>query len=684
MKECYFKNFFALIVLIFVFLSITIKAQTNVSGLISTNTTWSFAGSPYIVTGNVLVDQTAELSIEPGVTVKFNAGTSIHIDGALLAIGTDVSKIIFTSNASTPQPGDWGYLYFSDLSTDAEFDLSDNYLSGSILKHVIVEYGGGAQVDNNGTIRLENAHPFIDNSRIINNYMTGITGWLLSGDLRITNNVIENNGTIYYNSGGIYLDDWWQGANVRIENNTIKNNIGGLCGGIYASIFKSAIIRNNLIEDNSSESNGGGIYFYGTGLLEDNIIYNNVSKGPGAGIFLLWSNALITKNYIINNKAQGINVWGGGLFIEPTDNGVIEVSNNIFAENVSDEEGGGVYVLPGYSPGTTIIYQHNSFIRNTAPLSAAGRFSESDKDFKYNTITENISNGSTPTGAVKISYTPLFNYNNIFNNATEYALWNDNPQTSPNVDGTNNWWGSSVENEVSAAVYDWFDESALGIFIHSPYSSNFITTAPVSSPVNFNSVAGTDKIDVSWSANFEPDIAGYKIYWGLVSQLPYLNSEDVGNVTNYSIEGLSGGSYFVTLTAYDNDAASITDNLITIVNEKQISGNESWYAKAVVSDIVSDVSEDKSIYPDEFELSQNYPNPFNPGTVISYKLPASGNVTLKVYDILGNEIAALVNEEKTAGSYVVDFNASELSTGVYFYRLQAGSFVQTKKMTVIK
>ena len=92
-----------------------------------------------------------------------------------------------------------------------------------------------------------------------------------------------------------------------------------------------------------------------------------------------------------------------------------------------------------------------------------------------------------------------------------------------------------------------------------------------------------------------------------------------------------------------------------------------------------------------FYLSQNYPNPFNPSTVISYQLPVSGMATLRVYDILGNEIATLVNEEKQPGTYEVEFNIDShsgevrnLSSGIYFYQLRAGNFIDTKKMVIIK
>ncbi len=86
----------------------------------------------------------------------------------------------------------------------------------------------------------------------------------------------------------------------------------------------------------------------------------------------------------------------------------------------------------------------------------------------------------------------------------------------------------------------------------------------------------------------------------------------------------------------------------------------------------------------DFKLFQNYPNPFNPSTTIRYSIPASEFVTLKVYDVLGNEVATLVNEEKPAGSYETEFNAVGLSSGIYFYQLQAGNFTQTKKLILMK
>jgi hypothetical protein len=88
--------------------------------------------------------------------------------------------------------------------------------------------------------------------------------------------------------------------------------------------------------------------------------------------------------------------------------------------------------------------------------------------------------------------------------------------------------------------------------------------------------------------------------------------------------------------------------------------------------------------PKEFILYQNYPNPFNPSTTIGYLIPHRGHITLKIYDTLGNEIATLINEENSVGEYEIEFDGKELKSGIYFYQFRAGSFVDTKKMVLMK
>ncbi|MBI5403806.1 MAG: T9SS type A sorting domain-containing protein [Ignavibacteriae bacterium] len=88
--------------------------------------------------------------------------------------------------------------------------------------------------------------------------------------------------------------------------------------------------------------------------------------------------------------------------------------------------------------------------------------------------------------------------------------------------------------------------------------------------------------------------------------------------------------------------------------------------------------------PEQYSLSQNYPNPFNPVTRINFDLPKQGLTTLKVYDILGREIRTLVNEVKAPGSYSIDFNGNEFSSGVYFYKLESNQFSDIKRMILVK
>ncbi|MBI5403623.1 MAG: T9SS type A sorting domain-containing protein [Ignavibacteriae bacterium] len=91
-----------------------------------------------------------------------------------------------------------------------------------------------------------------------------------------------------------------------------------------------------------------------------------------------------------------------------------------------------------------------------------------------------------------------------------------------------------------------------------------------------------------------------------------------------------------------------------------------------------------NIVPKEYSLNQNYPNPFNPVTKINFEVPKQGFVSLKIFDVLGREVKTLVNEVKTPGVYSIDFNGAELSSGVYFYRMESAEFTDIKKMMLIK
>ncbi len=137
--------------------------------------------------------------------------------------------------------------------------------------------------------------------------------------------------------------------------------------------------------------------------------------------------------------------------------------------------------------------------------------------------------------------------------------------------------------------------------------------------------------------------------------------EEVWQIRNYSIDSLAN--------LYSKDSI-----LQSISVERHLESP---------TEIITSVKKISEM-PSKYSLSQNYPNPFNPTTVITYSIPKENIVTIKVFDILGNEVASLVNEEKPAGKYSINFNAGKLPSGIYFYRMEAGSFMEAKKLILLK
>ena len=141
---------------------------------------------------------------------------------------------------------------------------------------------------------------------------------------------------------------------------------------------------------------------------------------------------------------------------------------------------------------------------------------------------------------------------------------------------------------------------------------------------------------------------------------------NISAVTEWSLTGLPKGRYIWELRAVD----------AAYVGSEVVSGEFTIGA-------ITDAGNENTI-PIEYSIEQNYPNPFNPSTVIKYSIPEEGLVSLKIYNIIGEEVLTLVNEVKQAGNYLLRFDASDLASGVYLYRIKAGSFTQVKKMILSK
>ena len=139
-------------------------------------------------------------------------------------------------------------------------------------------------------------------------------------------------------------------------------------------------------------------------------------------------------------------------------------------------------------------------------------------------------------------------------------------------------------------------------------------------------------------------------------------------------EKQSSANYMIVGTA-----GQISVDIITTSNYQVQSG----FWNVFYQDVIVDV-EDDEVLPIVYKLEQNYPNPFNPSTIIKFAVPERCIVFIKIYDIIGSEVQTLVNEEMDAGLYQKDFNGAGYASGIYIYRMQAGNYISTKKMMLIK
>jgi hypothetical protein len=241
--------------------------------------------------------------------------------------------------------------------------------------------------------------------------------------------------------------------------------------------------------------------------------------------------------------------------------------------------------------------------------------------------------------------------------------------------GTGNWtftggWGTTTSQSFSPPTS--FTESPTGNYGNTQTRTmtlvNPINTA--ANPVNILSyyvrydIEPLDNAYIQVSSNNGTNWVSVKYYYG--QQLSW--KQEVLDITELANSSAQMKIRFIIVTNRSVAADGIYIDNIKIQNYQ---------------DVLTGVSGNGEV-PNKFSLEQNYPNPFNPVTTIKYQLPKSGNVKLTIFDALGKIVKTLVNEDQPAGSYEMKFNASELSSGVYFYKIESGDFKDIKKMMLIK
>ncbi|MFA5032527.1 MAG: right-handed parallel beta-helix repeat-containing protein [bacterium] len=345
---------------------------TNVSGVISTNTVWNTAGSPYIVTGNILVDTLVRLDIQPGVEVRLDSAKCIMVKGILNAIGTASDSIIITKNGTAEWSRIWlkpaviCSLKYCRIEYANNFALYSDIGDSIYMDHCTISNNIGGAIHINGGISVITNNTITDNSFPISGLAAGLT---IGGGTSavITQNIISNNSNGGY-GGGISIYGLASDGSITITNNTITNNSAMLGGGMC--IWTS--------------SNGSSVK-----IDSNTITYNSTTFG-GGGILINGANVTVTNNILSNNFAL---TQGGAIF-----SGAAMIRHNTITYNMADSGGGAIYTCSGTSSPiyyntiidtspSAIYNQGEGFIR-TNNISATGYVvynnGGSDLDARYN------------------------------------------------------------------------------------------------------------------------------------------------------------------------------------------------------------------------------------------------------------------------------------------------------------
>jgi hypothetical protein len=226
------------------------------------------------------------------------------------------------------------------------------------------------------------------------------------------------------------------------------------------------------------------------------------------------------------------------------------------------------------------------------------------------------------------------------------------------------WWNDLV-----------IDDSSNVMQILSGTTPNRVFTLQWINVLHHFNIIGVDGVRLNFQIKLYETSDVIELCYGPRTGRVFSTSQDAG--ASMGIKGAVGGAGDF-INAYSqsnvaNDTLSANFSYGSLINRK-----------IRFTPVRSSVSEISSSAPKSFALSQNYPNPFNPSTSINYQLQSAGSVKLEVFDMLGRSVGVLVDQKQAAGSFTATFNAGNLSSGAYFYRLQSGTFVQTKKMTLVK
>ena len=277
---------------------------------------------------------------------------------------------------------------------------------------------------------------------------------------------------------------------------------------------------------------------------------------------------------------------------------------------------------------------------------------------------------------VKLIYYTIQNSLFIRSYNCSTSSWSDEYEVTSYGSLTQSSSISSASNDLYAVYREAGGGSAY--LKYRQYDANPLT--PQGLTVSIYTLGTNTYPKLNWNLNTEPDVYNQtnayqierriRLWDGPWSQWAFLANRN-GNQSefiDYSIGGLHNEAHTAEYR----------------IRAKDVNNHFSDYSSSVSINFSKFNKTNNGLVKYDFELDQNYPNPFNPSTTINYTIKTAGQVTLKVYDMLGTEVASLVNARKEPGNYSVTFNANNLPSGIYVYRLTADKFVETKKLILLK
>jgi len=443
------------------------------------------------------------------------------------------------------------------------------------------------------------------------------------------------------------------GSNAIIRSNKIERSFEY---GISLTLSSNPIIDGNEICNNNTQNTSAknqiniGLQGNNSPIITNNKIYGSTNtKTGGIGLWVYgsgaYSNIVIDGNTIYNN-AFGLTLYGagGGIINGVVSNNVI-YNNNINPDVMTTGSGinvnGGTAVQPVIK--RNVIYGNwwGITIQNGASVTAGPQPKLGD-----------LTNADTSDNG----------YNKIYNNIQGTYVYDLYNNCTNDVMAQNNDWGVYDSLSIEQHIFHKADDSTHGKVYFMPFYKP--TVIPVEL-VSFAAGQVNGAVVLKWTTATETNNSGFEIQRAL-------------GTNDYKKIAFVGGQGNSTVSkAYEYRDSQIPAQAQNVKYRlKQVDYNGSYE--------YSNTAEVSYSAPRKYSLEQNYPNPFNPSTLINFNLANAGKVTLKVYNVLGKEIATLVNKEMPAGSHSVKFDAGNLSSGFYFYTINAGNFTSTKKMILIK